>query len=126
MRRKKHKGKIYLYALGMLVGYGVTLIVSMICALILSFFDGAARTAGAAAVLSLSVGSYFCGRTVGIIQRKNGLKIGFLCGLSFSAVPIVLSLVFGEFSGTAIAIKIAMCAAFGVVGGVAGVNADEK
>ncbi len=126
MRRKKHKGKCYPFAVGMLAGYAAALLVSVICAFILSFFDGAARTAGAAAVLSLSVGSYFCARTVGVIHRRNGLKTGFLCGVGFAVIPIVLSLVFGEFSGGTIVIKLAMCAAFGTVGGVAGVNADEK
>lgn len=126
MRRKKHKGIFYSFALGMLAGYTATLLVSVICAFILSFFDGAARTAGAAAVLSLSVGSYFCARTVGVIHRRNGLKIGLLCGVGFAVIPIVLSLVFGEFSGVSLVIKVLLSAAFGTIGGVAGVNANEK
>lgn len=126
MRRKKNNSAFLPFAAGMAVGYGVMLLVSGAAALILSFFDGAAKTAGAAAVLALAIGSYFCGRTAGIMRRRGGLKTGLLCGLLFSILPIVLSLIFGEFAGVMLPVKLILCAAFGTVGGVAGVNTDEK
>lgn len=126
MRRKKNNSRLLPFVAGLAVGYAVMLLVSAAEALILSFFDGAAKTAGAAAVLALSVGSYFCGRTVGIIRRHNGLKTGLLCGLMYSVMPIVFSLIFGEFQGNMMIVKLLICALFGTVGGVAGVNADER
>lgn len=125
MRRKRHSHKFTGFAAGLAAGYAAMLIVSIVAALLLSFFDGAAKTAGAAAVLSLSAGSYFCGRTTGKIRRRNGLKTGLLCGLLFSVLPIVFSLIFSEFEGIMLPVKLIMCILFGMVGGVAGVNADE-
>lgn len=126
MRRKRKNSPLLPYLAGLAVGYGVMLLVSAAAALLLSFFDGAAKTAGAAAVLSLAIGSYFCGRTAGIMRRRGGLRTGLLCGLLFSAVPILISLIFREFAGVMLPVKIILCAAFGTVGGVAGVNTDEK
>lgn len=125
MRKKRRSDKFKAFAIGLAVGYAAMLVVSVAEALVLSFFDGAAKTAGAAAVLSLSVGSYFCGRTTGKIRRRNGLKTGFLCGLLFSVLPIVLSIIFAEFEGAMLPVKLIMCALFGTIGGVAGVNSDE-
>ncbi|MGN0684041.1 MAG: TIGR04086 family membrane protein [Oscillospiraceae bacterium] len=126
MRRKKNKSRFMPFAAGLAVGYGVLLLVSAVAALILSFFDGAAKTAGAAAVLALAIGSYFCGRTAGILRRRGGLKTGLLCGLLFSVLPVAMSLIFREFAGVMLPVKLILCVAFGAVGGVAGVNADEK
>ena len=70
MRRKKNKSRFMPFAAGLAVGYGVLLLVSAVAALILSFFDGSAKTAGAAAVLALAIGSYFCGRTAGILRLR--------------------------------------------------------
>ncbi len=126
MRRKKRNSPFLPFAAGLAVGYGVMLPVSAGSALLLSFFDGAAKTAGAAAVLAMAIGSYFCGRTAGIMRRRGGLKTGLLCGLLFPVLPILLSLIFRQFSGVMLPVKLILCVAFGIVGGVAGVNADEK
>lgn len=126
MRRKRRNSPLLPYLAGLAVGYGVMLPVSAGAALILSFFDGAAKTAGAAAVLAMAIGSYFCGRTAGAMRRRGGLKTGLLCGLLFSVPPILLSLIFREFAGAMLPVKLILCVAFGIVGGVAGVNSDEK
>ncbi len=126
MRRKNRNSPFLPFAAGLAVGYVVMLLVSAGAALLLSFFDGAAKTAGAAAVLALAIGSYFCGRTAGMMRRRGGLKTGLLCGLLFLVLPILLSLIFREFEGVMLPVKLILCVAFGVVGGVAGVNTDEK
>ncbi len=126
MRRKKRNSPFLPFAAGLAVGYVVMLLVSAGAALLLSFFDGAAKTAGAAAVLALAIGSYFCGRTAGMMRRRGGLKTGLICGLLFLVLPILLSLIFREFEGVMLPVKLILCVAFGVVGGVAGVNTDEK
>jgi len=126
MRRRKRNSPFLPFAAGLAVGYGVMLPVSAAAALLLSFFDGAAKTAGAAAVLAMAIGSYFCGRTAGIMRRRGGLKTGLLCGLLFSVLPILLSLIFRQFAGVMLPVKVILCVAFGTVGGVAGVNTDEK
>lgn len=126
MRRKRRSDKFMSFIIGLAIGYSAMLVVSVVTAFVLSFFDGASKTAGAAAVLAMSVGSYFCGRTTGKIRRRNGLKTGFLCGLLFSVLPILFSIIFAEFDGTMLFVKLIMCALFGAVGGVAGVNSDER
>ena len=125
MRKKRSNIKYIPYLIGMAVGLGSTLLISVAAALILSFSDAAGRSAGAASVIALSVGSFMCGRTAGIIRHRDGLRTGALCGLMFSAVPILLSLIFGRFGSIMLLVKPLLCVFFGTAGGVAGVNKDE-
>ena len=125
MRRRKIDPKYMPYLLGLAVGYGTALIISIAAAVILSFSDAAAKSAGAASVIALSVGSFMCGRTAGIVRHRDGLRTGFLCGLMFSAIPFVLSLIFGYFGSIMGLVKTLLCIVFGIVGGVAGVNKDD-
>ena len=125
MRRRKIDPKYMPYLLGMAVGYGTALLISIAAAVILSFSDAAAKSAGAASVIALSVGSFMCGRTAGIVRHRDGMRTGFLCGLMFSAIPLVLSLIFGYFGSIMGLVKTLLCIVFGIVGGVAGVNKDD-
>ena len=113
------------YLLGMAVGYGTALLISIAAAVILSFSDTAAKSAGAASVIALSVGSFMCGRTAGIIRHREGMRTGALCGLIFSVIPMTLSLIFGYFGSVMLFVKPLLCVFFGTAGGVAGVNRDE-
>lgn len=124
MRKRKHNSAITPYAAGLILGYAAAILVSAGAALLLSFTDTASKTAGAAAVLALSIGSFVCGRTAGAMRRRNGLKTGALCGLLFSVLPIILSLIFRLFGTVMLIIKPILCIAFGAVGGVAGVNKE--
>ena len=126
MRRRKMDPKYMPYLLGMAVGYGTALAISIAAAVILSFSDTAAKSAGAASVIALSVGSFMCGRTAGIIRHREGMRTGALCGLMFSAVPVALSLIFGYFGSVMLILKPLLCVFFGTAGGVAGVNRDES
>ncbi len=110
------------YAAGLCAGYAAVILTSLAAALLLSFFDAASKAAGAAAVLALSVGSFVCGRTAGALRRRDGLKTGALCGLIFSVLPMILSLIFGLFGTPMLIVKPLLCIAFGTCGGVAGVN----
>lgn len=125
MRKKKNDSRFVPYLFGMAAGLGTVLLISAAAALILSFSDAAARSAGAASVIALSVGSFVCGRTAGIIRRRDGLRTGALCGVMFSAVPIIMSLIFGRFGTAMLFVKPLLCVFFGTAGGVAGVNKDE-
>ena len=126
MRKRKMDPKYMPYLLGMAVGYGTTLLISVAAAVILSFSDAAAKSAGAASVIALSVGSFMCGRTAGIMRRRDGMRTGALCGLMFSAAPVVFSLIFGYFGSAMGFVKPLLCVFFSTVGGVAGVNRDES
>ncbi len=125
MRKKKNNSRFMPYLIGLGVGMGTVILISAAAALILSFSDTAARSAGAASVIALSVGSFVCGRTAGMIRHRDGLRTGALCGLMFSAVPIVFSLIFGSFGSVMLLVKPLLCVFFGTAGGVAGVNKDE-
>lgn len=124
MRKRKRDSELLPYAAGLVLGYAAMLLVSAAAALILSVTGAAASAAGAAAVLALSIGSFVCGRTAGIMRRRNGLKTGALCGLIFSVLPVILSIIFRLFGTPMLIIKPILCIAFGTVGGVAGVNRD--
>lgn len=127
MRKKKRDPKLLPYAVGIAAGYIAALLVCIPAALVLSFTDVAAKTAGAAAVLAMSIGSFVCGRTAGIIKRRNGLKTGALCGVIFVLPLLILSAIFGGSSLSAMFfVKFMLCVAFAAVGGVAGVNREER
>lgn len=126
MRKKKRDPKLLPYAVGIAAGYIAALLVCVPAALVLSLTDVAAKTAGAAAVLAMSIGSFVCGRTAGIIKRRNGLKTGALCGVIFMLPLLILSAIFVRSWSAMFFVKFLLCVAFAAVGGVAGVNREER
>lgn len=126
MRKRKKEQRFLPYAAGLIVGYTGALAVSLLAAGVLSFTDAAAKTAGGAAVLALIIGSFLCGRTAGVIKRRDGLKTGALCGLIFVLPLLLISAIFYNSWSAMFIIKLLLCTAFAAVGGVAGVNKDER
>ncbi|MDE7360642.1 MAG: TIGR04086 family membrane protein [Oscillospiraceae bacterium] len=126
MRKRKREPRLMPYAAGMVVGYIGALAVSMLAAGVLSLTDAAAKTAGSAAVVALIIGSFLSGRTAGVIKRRDGLKTGALCGLAFVLPLLVISAVFSNSWSVMFIVKLLLCTAFAAVGGVAGVNKDER
>lgn len=112
--------------MGLAAGVTVTLAVCALSALLLSFSDKASKAAGAAAVIALAIGSFICGRVAGAIKRRSGLKTGALCGLMFAFPITLLTLIFGEDAWGMLILKILLCFIFGTVGGISGVNREEK
>lgn len=126
MRRHKNNSAFLPYAIGLGAGYAAAVLICVAAALILVFSDAAAKAAGAASVVALSVGSFLCGRTTGRIKHRDGLQTGALSGLMFSVLPILLSIVFKSFGTGMLFVKLLLCVFFGTAGGVAGVNSDER
>lgn len=126
MRKKKIDSRYVPYLAGMAAGCATTLLVSIASAVVLSFSDSAGRSAGAASVIALSLGSFVCGRIAGMLRHRDGMRTGALCGLIFSAVPLILSVVFGQFGSIMVLIKPLLCVFFGTAGGVAGVNSTDS
>lgn len=126
MRKAKRNSRLKPFIIGMIVGYAATAAICAAAAVILSFTDSAATAAAAAAVIALSVGSFVCGKTAGFLRHRNGLKTGAVCGVLFVLPVTVLSLIFGSGNGGGLILKIGLCIAFGTVGGVAGVNKEER
>ncbi|MDE7397927.1 MAG: TIGR04086 family membrane protein [Oscillospiraceae bacterium] len=124
MRKAKRDNRAKPFIIGLIFGYAVTGVICVLSAAVLSLTDSASTAAGAAAAIALSVGSFICGKTAGILRRRNGMKTGAVCGVLFVLPVTVLSLIFSGFGGGLI-LKIGLCAAFGTVGGVAGVNKEE-
>ena len=122
--RKKKKSPAAPFAAGMICGGTAALITVALGALLLSLFGAAAGAAGAAAIAASAVGSFVCGRTAGIIRRRDGLKIGALCGALFFIPLLLLSLIFGTAGSFLLPIKALICLAFAAAGGVAGVNKE--
>ncbi len=126
MRKRKRNSKLLPYAAGLVAGYAAMLPVSVIAAALLSITDAAAQTAGAAAVLAMAIGCFLGGRTAGIIKRRDGLKTGALFGVMFVLPLLVLSAIFTRSWSGMFFVKLILCAAFAAVGGVAGVNREER
>ena len=126
MRKRKRNSKLLPYAAGLIVGYISMLPVCVLAAALLSLTDAAAQAAGAASVLAISIGSFLCGRTAGIIKHRDGLKTGALCGFAFVLPLLLISLIFSAGWSAMFFVKIILCVAFSSVGGVAGVNREER
>lgn len=77
---------------------------------------------GAFGYISLSAGCLSSGYILGRKKKREGIKQGFLCGFTLFLISLVLSLALGDISFLGAVGKGLMCAASGVVGGVAGVN----
>ena len=125
MRKRKRNSKLLPYAAGLIVGYIAMLPVSVIAAL-LSITDAASKTAGAAAVLAMAIGCFLGGRTAGIIKHRDGLKTGALFGVMFVLPLLILSAIFTRSWSGMFFVKLILCVAFAAVGGVAGVNREER
>ncbi len=126
MRKQKQSSPFMPFWAGLVCGYIVTLLICVLAAVVLSFTDAAEKGSSAAAIPAIAVGSYVCGRTAGVLRRRNGLKTGALCGVLFMIPLVVLSLIFGLTGSIMLFLKIALCVIFGTIGGVAGVNTDKK
>lgn len=126
MRKRKRNSRLLPYAVGLIIGYAAMLPVIIPAAALLSLTDAAAQTAGAAAVLAMSIGSFLCGRTAGIIKHRDGLKTGALCGIVFVVPLLILSAVFGSGWSVMFLVKLLLSIAFAAAGGVSGVNREEK
>lgn len=126
MRKRKRNSRLLPYAVGLIIGYAAMLPVIIPAAALLSLTDAAAQTAGAAAVLAMSIGSFLCGRTAGIIKHRDGLKTGALCGIVFVVPLLILSAVFGSGWSVMFLVKLLLSITFAAAGGVSGVNREEK
>lgn len=125
MRRAKKSNRTTPFAAGVTGGYAVTLLTAVIGALIVLATDSAETLSGVMSIAALAAGSFCGGRISGALRRKNGLKTGALCGLLYMIPLALLSLVFGVMTGALLAVKLAVCTAFGAAGGVFGVNAAD-
>lgn len=125
LRRHKRASALTPYMIGLGVGYAAAILICAAAALVLSFSNAAAKAAGAAAVVAMSIGSFLCGRMVGRIKHRDGLKTGSLAGLMYSVLPVLLSLIFGSFGTAMLFVKPLLCVFFGAAGGVAGVNSGS-
>ncbi len=124
MRKQRNDWAAYPYVAGILSGYAATLAVSAIGALLLSFTDGASENAWIAALIAVCVGSFFCGRSAGLIKKRGGLKTGALCGIIYLLPLILLSLIFKRTGGVMLIVKILICLVISSAGAVSGVNKE--
>lgn len=122
--RKKKKSPAAPFAAGMICGGAAALITAALGALLLSLLGASAGAAGTAAIAASAVGSFVCGRTAGVMRRRDGLKTGALCGILFFLPLLLLSLLFGTAGSVLLPIKAVLCLAFAAAGGVVGVNKE--
>lgn len=126
MRKRKQNEKLKPYLLGLLFGYSAMLLTILPASLVLSLMKSASAGAGAAAVVALTIGGFVCGKTAGLVRRKDGLRTGLLCGLMFAVPMVLIALITSTKTNGFLFLKIALCMAFAAVGGVSGVNSSEE
>ena len=125
MRKAHRENPLVPYFAAVLGGYGVSLALAVVFALLLWLMDGAVAGSGAAAVLIMAVGSFISGRIGGVLKKVGGLRVGMICGVMYFLPLLLLSLGFGVCSGIMLIVKAALCLAFSAAGGVAGVNSRQ-
>lgn len=126
MRRVKREYRLLPYAAGLLTGYIVTLVISTAAALMLFLTDSAEGLSGTVAIAASALSCFFGGRKAGRFKRRDGLKTGFVCGILYMLPLTLIALIWGTFGGALFWVKLILCAVFGAVGGVNGVNSPEK
>ncbi len=126
MRRVRKEHRLLPYAAGAITGYIVTLVLSAAAALLLFLTDSAEGLSGAAAVITSALSCFCGGRRAGRLRRRDGLKTGFICGILYMLPLTLVALIWGTFGGVLFWVKLILCAVFGAVGGVSGVNSPEK
>ncbi len=125
MRRAKKRNRLTPFWAGLAGGYIAALAVAAVGALIL-LLSGSAALTGLFSIAAVAAGAFAAGRISGGMRRRRGLATGALSGVMFLAVPVLLSLVFGVMRGPLLAVKLALCVAFGSAGGVVGVNSSDS
>lgn len=125
MRKAKKNHRALPFAAGLAAGYALTLALSAVTALGLSFTDSTSDMAWLAALAAMTAGSFLCGRTAGKMRRRGGLKTGAVCGALYFVPLMLLSFIFGTAQGILLPVKAALCVAFSAAGGVVGVNSDS-
>lgn len=126
MRRVKKERRLLPYTAGLITGIAVTLILSAVLALFMLFTDSAEGFSGTAAVLITAAACFSAGRSGGRLRRREGIKTGALCGILYLLVLMLMSLIFGGFGSVMLWVKAVLAVVFGAVGGVVGVNSDDK
>ncbi len=126
MRKQKNNNPAFPYIVSLAVGYAVTLAAAALGALLLSFTNGASENAWIAALIASAAGSFFCGRSAGLIKKRQGLKVGALCGIFYMLPLILLSLIFRRIGGFLLIVKVLICIILSCAGAVMGVNANQS
>lgn len=126
VRKHKKQSRIAPYRAGLLMGYGVMLLVALAGGLLLSFTDNPSSVAAVAAIPAIAMGSFIGGRTAGYIRRQDGLRTGAICGALIMLPLLILGLCFGRVGGVMLVVKLVLCLCFGMAGGVVGVNAERR
>lgn len=127
MKMKNLKQHIYRpFAVSLTVGA-----VSVLASLILSaaavyVMQLPVEVCGAFGTLSLSLGCLAAGYVIGRKKLRRGIKQGFLCGTALFLLCVILSAVFGSVTAAGFLGRLAVCTVSGAVGGVIGVNRQQK
>ncbi len=125
MRKIKRERRLLPFVSGALAGYGITLVLCVPAAFILLITDSAESLSGALSTIIMAASCFLAGRISGKQKRRDGLKTGFLCGALYFLPLMITGLILSEVSGILLIVKAALCLAFGTVGGVVGVNAQD-
>lgn len=118
----KSLGTAILKGLG--VAFGITCIVFVICALILTYTDMHDSFISIVSTICTAVSALFAGRIWASVIGKRGLIVGAVAGIVYGIILLVISVVSG---GGPLSLGAGSClliaAAGGGIGGILGVNA---
>lgn len=127
MRRSPKKvirtERIETAALAVLSGIGALAAAAALLSAFAAVFDFSGAAINAMSGVALAAGCFACSFCTANRRRKNGLAVGFICGLAvFGAALFIGALTVKIFTAQGIAVKLAIILSASALGGYKGVN----
>ena len=114
------------YVFSTFCGMAVSVLLIVLSAYIMRGFDLEPYAAGFLALVSFGAGCLLSGFVCGRIKRSRGLKHGFRCAVIMLFIVMAGALFSGRLDGSAALAKILTAVVCGCMGGVIGVNRNER
>lgn len=114
-------------AVSSIIGLVISIFVLFLLAILMTKIDMPPAVISVISLIGLCVGAFFAGIIAGRINRKDGLLIGLLCGVTVMAILalIGITLLNSDVSMTLV-IKLCVAVASSILGSVIGVNLKRR
>ena len=113
--------------LGVLIGEAGTVLLLFLFSCIMAFVNLPLAAADWMAVVAFCIGAAVGGYVSAMIAKTNGLLAGFLCGMVFCVLMVLITLVFHPFEATSFFFfKIIASLLLSAAGGILGVNRKHR
>ena len=113
-------------AVGTGVGVAATLIFMLVSAFLMVSVDLAEGASAVMASVSISIGALIGGFVAAKYNKHGGLFCGLFSGAGMFLFFAALALIMGSAIGFNLLVRLVLCAFFGAVGGILGINLQRK